>query len=217
MRYDILMCFKSQVLPCVAVIREVLQGGFIWDWVDQGLKYSRNGKSIWAFGGDFNPDHPSDLNFCINGLVQPDRRPSPHLFEAKKVMQPVTFQADLETGTVQIQNRSLQQHCQWLTPAVKSSIGGSICEIDRWVLEIVPGSLAIASEVQPELKSVNNITPIVTESCYLVRACKSPGYDFLSLDHLDFAWEITVNGLVVETGKLEGFSHKSATSVALRC
>lgn len=104
MRCDMFELFQ---VTSVAVIREVLQGGFIWDWVDQGLKHDRNGKSIWAFGGDFNPDHPSDLNFCINGLVQPDRKPSPHLFEAKKVMQPVTFLADLETGTVQIQNRSL--------------------------------------------------------------------------------------------------------------
>jgi beta-galactosidase len=87
---------------------EVLQGGFIWDWVDQGLETQKNGQRIWAFGGDFGASGtPSDLNFCINGLVQPDRRASPHLFEAKKVMQPVTFQADLEQGTVTIQNRCL--------------------------------------------------------------------------------------------------------------
>lgn len=86
----------------------MLQGGFIWDWVDQGLETQKNGKKIWAFGGDFGAKGtPSDLNFCINGLVQPDRSPSPHLLEAKKVMQPVTFQADLDAGTVEIQNRCL--------------------------------------------------------------------------------------------------------------
>eukprot|EP00435_Cladocopium_sp_Y103_P059593 s423_g21.t1 len=91
----------------------VLQGGFIWDWVDQGLETQKNGQKIWAFGGDFGAKGtPSDLNFCINGLVQPDRRASPHLFEAKKVMQPVTFQADLEAGTVTIQNRiNVPAHC----------------------------------------------------------------------------------------------------------
>ena len=69
-------------------MREVLQGGFIWDWVDQGLETQKNGKKIWAFGSDFGgKDTPTDLNFCINGLVQPDRKPNPHLFEAKKVMQ----------------------------------------------------------------------------------------------------------------------------------
>jgi len=73
----------------------ILQGGFIWDWVDQGVATKKNGRDIWAFGGDFGgKDTPSDNNFCINGLVQPDRKPSPHLFEAKKCMQPVDFEAE---------------------------------------------------------------------------------------------------------------------------
>jgi beta-galactosidase len=85
----------------------VLQGGFIWDWVDQGVKSDKNGKQIWAFGGDYGgPDTPSDNNFNINGLVQPDRKPSPHLHEAKKVQQPVSFElVDGSVGDVRIRNR----------------------------------------------------------------------------------------------------------------
>ena len=66
-----------------------LQGGCIWDWVDQGLrKTSEDGRSFFAYGGDYGPsDTPSDGNFLINGLVQPDRRPNPHFFEAKKAYQ----------------------------------------------------------------------------------------------------------------------------------
>ncbi|MFL2982774.1 MAG: glycoside hydrolase family 2 TIM barrel-domain containing protein [Candidatus Neomarinimicrobiota bacterium] len=66
-----------------------LQGGCIWDWVDQGLeKISENGERYFAYGGDFGPpDTPSDGNFLINGLVQPDRRPNPHLYEVRKVYQ----------------------------------------------------------------------------------------------------------------------------------
>ena len=66
-----------------------LQGGCIWDWVDQGLrKKSEDGKEFFAYGGDFGPpDTPSDGNFLINGLVQPDRKPNPHFFEAKKAYQ----------------------------------------------------------------------------------------------------------------------------------
>jgi beta-galactosidase len=73
---------------------DALQGGFIWDWVDQGLlKRDENGKSYFAYGGDFGgPDVPSDGNFLINGLVQPDRRPNPHLWEVKKVYQYVTVE-----------------------------------------------------------------------------------------------------------------------------
>ncbi|MGO2333146.1 MAG: glycoside hydrolase family 2 TIM barrel-domain containing protein [Pseudoalteromonas nigrifaciens] len=65
-----------------------LQGGFIWDWVDQGLLVEENGESYFAYGGDFGPEGtPSDNNFLNNGLVMPDRRPSPALQEVKKVYQ----------------------------------------------------------------------------------------------------------------------------------
>jgi beta-galactosidase len=72
-----------------------LQGGFIWDWVDQGIaRYdSATGKKWWAYGGDFGPEGtPSDGNFCINGLVSPDRTPHPALYEVKKVYQNVDFE-----------------------------------------------------------------------------------------------------------------------------
>lgn len=56
-----------------------LQGGFIWDWVDQALiKENTDGSKFWAYGGDFG-DVPNDLNFCLNGLVWPDRTPHPAL------------------------------------------------------------------------------------------------------------------------------------------
>jgi beta-galactosidase len=72
---------------------KVLQGGFIWDWVDQGLvKTNSDGEEFWAYGGDFGPpDVPSDGNFCLNGLVEPDRRPKPALEEVKKVHQFISF------------------------------------------------------------------------------------------------------------------------------
>ncbi|MCA0931708.1 DUF4981 domain-containing protein [Lutimonas saemankumensis] len=72
---------------------DVLQGGFIWDWVDQGLiKENDQGTEYWAYGGDFGPkDVPSDGNFCLNGLVDPDRTPKPSLMEVKKVHQFIDF------------------------------------------------------------------------------------------------------------------------------
>ncbi|KAF3772816.1 Beta-galactosidase [Nymphaea thermarum] len=66
-----------------------LQGGFIWDWVDQGiLKLGSDGRKHWAYGGDFG-DCPNDLNFCLNGLTWPDRTPHPALNEVKYVYQPL--------------------------------------------------------------------------------------------------------------------------------
>ena len=66
---------------------ERMQGGFIWDWVDQGLKKTtENGETYWAYGGDFG-DEPNDGDFNINGLVFPDRTPQPEILEAKRVFQ----------------------------------------------------------------------------------------------------------------------------------
>lgn len=71
-----------------------LQGGFIWDWVDQGLEQTTtDGQTYFAFGGDFGGDTiPSDNNFCINGLVFPDRKIHPALWEVKKVYQNIDFE-----------------------------------------------------------------------------------------------------------------------------
>jgi beta-galactosidase len=85
----------------------VMQGGFIWDWVDQGLLTTNEyGEEFYAYGGDFGPDTvPSDGNFCLNGLVDPDRKPQPALEEVKKVYQYIKFYpADLTKGAIQIRN-----------------------------------------------------------------------------------------------------------------
>ena len=85
-----------------------LQGGFIWDWVDQGLqKFDSTGRKYWAYGGDFGPkDVPSDGNFCTNGLVFADRAAHPGLSEVKKVYQYVKFSADdLSKLTFTLTNR----------------------------------------------------------------------------------------------------------------
>lgn len=85
-----------------------LQGGFVWDWVDQGiLKTDENGEKYWAYGGDFGePGMPSDGNFCLNGLVWPDRTPHPGLSEVKKVYQYVGFEpVDIKNGLVMITNK----------------------------------------------------------------------------------------------------------------
>jgi beta-galactosidase len=74
---------------------DVLQGGFIWDWVDQSLEYKdENGKAYLAYGHDYHPDLPTDGNFLNNGLVDPYRNPHPHLYEVKKVYQPVRIEWD---------------------------------------------------------------------------------------------------------------------------
>lgn len=98
-----------------------LQGGFIWDWVDQGLLV--DGKTtglvanhtapnnstqspFYAYGGDFGTDEPSDGNFLCNGLVNPDRTPHPAMAEVKYVHQDMKFEAkDLKKGDFRVFNR----------------------------------------------------------------------------------------------------------------
>lgn len=82
-----------------------LQGGFIWDWVDQGLWVESDEGSLWAYGGDFGVNAPSDGNFCCNGIVNPDREIHPAMVEVKKVYQNIHFKpVDLKKGVINIKN-----------------------------------------------------------------------------------------------------------------
>ena len=89
-----------------------VQGGFIWDWVDQGLnKTTEQGVPYWAYGGDFG-DEINDRQFCINGLVFPDRTPHPTLFEAKRCQQPFIARLHQNQGVaVSITSEHLFRAC----------------------------------------------------------------------------------------------------------
>ena len=82
-----------------------MQGGFIWDWIDQGIDaVGRDSRHYWAYGGDFGAwMYTHDENFCCNGLLLPDRTPHPGIHEVKKVYQDINFEL-LEGGIVRIHN-----------------------------------------------------------------------------------------------------------------
>lgn len=83
-----------------------LQGGFIWEWIDHGIRQTApDGKPYWAYGGDFG-DMPNDVNFCTDGIVWPDRTAHPALYEFKKLAQPVRVEPiDPRRGKVRIINK----------------------------------------------------------------------------------------------------------------
>lgn len=84
-----------------------LQGGFIWDWVDQGFEMTDEvGRKYWSYGGDMgSQNYTNDENFCHNGLVTPDRKPHPGAFEVKKVYQDILFKnVDAEKGIIKVEN-----------------------------------------------------------------------------------------------------------------
>jgi len=83
-----------------------LQGGFIWDWVDQSMyRYTKDGRRYWGDGGEYGPNPGGDIEFG-DGLIQPDRTPNPHVYEVQKVLSPIQFDGfDAKAGTVTVRNR----------------------------------------------------------------------------------------------------------------
>ena len=132
-----------------------LQGGFIWDWVDQGLAATtEDGRFYWAYGGDLAPEGtPSDGNFCMNGLVTADRKPKPQLYEVRHVYQNITMNlADYGKGLVRISNNhfftSLNDFCfEWeLEGNGRKLAGGTIEDV-----ELGPGEEGLFEAGFPEI------------------------------------------------------------------
>lgn len=90
-----------------------LQGGFIWEWFDHGIEsYTEAGEKYYRYGGDFGDD-PSNKDFCIDGMLMPDRTPSPSLYEYKKVIEPIqTTAIDLNRGEIELLSRFDFQNLQ---------------------------------------------------------------------------------------------------------
>lgn len=83
-----------------------LQGGFVWEWFDHGIEsFTESGEKYYRYGGDFGDD-PSNKDFCIDGLIMPDRTPSPGLYEYKKVIEPITTTVvDIQKGIINLLSR----------------------------------------------------------------------------------------------------------------
>nr|MDO8115487.1 glycoside hydrolase family 2 TIM barrel-domain containing protein [Candidatus Sigynarchaeota archaeon] len=98
---------QGSLLRYIAMFHKYPQiaGGCIWDFIDQGLrKKDEKGREFWAFGGDYG-DKPNDYDFCINGLIGPDRVPHPHMAEVKYGYQPVLFTTvDAGSGRFVVKN-----------------------------------------------------------------------------------------------------------------
>ena len=123
-----------------------LQGGFIWEWWDHGLVQDLpDGRRHWAYGGDFG-DEPNDGNFCIDGLVWPDRRPKPALFEHKQLAAPVRIAAspeDVLAGRIEIENRQDERDLGWLTARYEVALDGEVVgAADLALPAVAPGGRA---------------------------------------------------------------------------
>lgn len=168
-----------------------MQGGFIWDWVDQGLAASDCNGSYWAYGGDFGATmYHNDENFCVNGVVDPDRRPHPALAEVKKVYQDINFiPVDAAHGLVEIQNNHTSTNLSDF--------------VFKWEL-VGDGEVEFASELAPVIAAPGasklvRIPFVITnpdaEYFINIRACKKNGSDLMPAMHEVAAEQFLVNGV----------------------
>lgn len=134
-----------------------LQGGYIWDWVDQGiLTHDENGRPFWAYGGDFGTNMPSDGNFCCNGIVSPDRTLHPAMNEVKYAHQYVGFEpVDLSKGIFKVQNRYYFTNLKKYTITYQVKANDKVIRNGKVSLDIAP------QESQELTVNVNGLEPKV--------------------------------------------------------
>ncbi len=124
-----------------------LQGGFIWEWWDHGLvQQLPDGSRRWAYGGDFG-DQPNDGNFCIDGVVFPDRTPKPALWEHHALAAPVRVSAtpdDLRAGRLTLHNRQDFRDLSWLRGRAEVAVEGvPVHTADLRLPALGPGAEAV--------------------------------------------------------------------------
>lgn len=162
-----------------------LQGGFIWEWVDHGIRQKDpSGREYWVYGGDFG-DTPTDANFVCDGLVWPDRTPHPAMWECKKLQQPVDIRAvNLKAGQVRIHNKQNFTTLGWLRGSWEVSISGRVVQSGRLpVLKTAAGGEeTITLPIRkPDLKSGD-------ESFLTVRFVAASATRWCEAGH-EIAWE----------------------------
>ncbi len=118
-----------------------LQGGFIWEWLDHGIRQKDlKGRDYWVYGGDFG-DTPHDANFVCDGLVWPDRTPHSAMWECKKVQQPVSVEGvNLKVGKIRIRNKQDFTTLGWLRGTWEVTANGTVVQSGKLpTLKTAPG------------------------------------------------------------------------------
>lgn len=120
-----------------------LQGGFVWEWYDHGIEQvDEAGNKYYLYGGDYG-DFPTNGNFCIDGLVFPDRTPSPGLIEYKKVIEPIVTEAvDLQQAKIKVKNRYDFKNLQGIIMNIKVKSFGRLLEEKEISIDNIPAQEA---------------------------------------------------------------------------
>lgn len=134
-----------------------MQGGFIWDWVDQGFEITDEaGRKYWSYGGDMgSQNYTNDENFCHNGIVSPDRKPHPAAFEIKKVYQDIIFKAaDLSKGLVIVENNFAYTNLDNYSVEYEVLENGKVIKTKTLDITLAPLS---KKQIQLELPKLNEM------------------------------------------------------------
>lgn len=183
------------------------QGGFIWDFVDQSCRWTgKNGKMIYAYGGDFNRFDASDNNFCDNGLISPDRVPNPHMYEVGYFYQNIwVTPGDLSKGEVKVYNENFFRdlsayYMEWevlkdgkvvrsglvenlnvapqQTATLKLDLG-KVCDCGEWLLNV--------KFVQKNRESLVPAGHVVAKNQLVLKEYKAPSMDFKNVEETNVA------------------------------
>lgn len=171
-----------------------MQGGFIWDWVDQGIDaIGKDGRHYWGYGGDFGASmYTHDENFCCNGLVLPNRVPHPGLQEVKKVYQDIEFElVDRSKGLVRIVNNHLEtdlsnyRFVYALLADGKVVAEGEIDDVECRAGSSVVVSIALDDDAEGEY--LLNINALQRASHPIIREGYSVASEQIALSGYDFS------------------------------
>ncbi len=200
-----------------------MQGGFIWDWVDQGMKKKTpDGRTYWAYGGDLGGYAlQNDENFCSNGLVASDRSIHPGLNEVKKVYQNILFKAkDAAKGSITVINlfdfTNLEQYrFKW-----QLERNGEVVKEDTFSVNLAPHQQKDIALNIPQFKSSEgtefylNLFAVTTMATRLVPAgheiareqFKTAGDYFAKASNTETTLQVTKNqeSINFTAGKISG-------------
>ena len=146
-----------------------MQGGFIWDWVDQGFEVTDEaGRKYWAYGGDMgSQNYTNDENFDHNGLVFPDRIPHPGLMEVKKFYQDIYFKATQpEKGLITIENDFKFTNLQNYEFKYEVLKNGDVIKSGSFVVNAVPESEKQVQLVMPDMPSTDGVEYLLNVFAY---------------------------------------------------
>jgi beta-galactosidase len=191
----------------------VLQGGFIWDWVDQGiLTQDEKGNKYWAYGGDLGGDTlPTDGNFCCNGIIHPDRTVKPSLIEVGKVYQHIGFKpVNLNNGEVEIKNKYFFTNLSEFEFAWEVVADGQVVKSGKIAdFELAPASakkvqLDVKIDAQPATEYFLNISANLKNAKGILPAGTKLAYEQFLLPFSKKNVPVSKTGLPALTSKEEG-------------